>query len=412
MIITKKIGLFLIIGIILRIIIAATAFHPDVKIVDYTQAVILKEHDVNPYQFYSSLSPNDPRKAIYQNVIADHLPLQYWIRIPIEAVTRIFINNKVEDQFLLDTTKLYGTGQLLIHLLTIKFSLILFDILTAFALLLIVDNDQKEKVFILWMFNPMTLWATEAIGQTDILPTLFVAVSLIFLSRKKMNLSALSLGVAAALKNYPFLLAPYFIFWEKDWKKRFQMILLIVLPTLVSIAPYLSSPQFRANALFAPQNGKILYSSLALSGGESVYVTIFSVIILYYLFFSYKKTFKNTLIFCLSTLLVVLAFTHFHIQWFLWVTPFLIILQPLITKEEERLSLIAIITALIFMLFLFEASLQIRLFSPIFPSLQNAKGLAEILSEDRLRTIKDLSASVFAASSLFLIFSLLKKHDD
>lgn len=413
----KKIWWIILLGLILRLIIASISYHPDVGIINFTSAVFLREFNPSPYDFVASLDPQDPRVEIFGKESPDDLPLQYLIRLPLEMIIRPLINTTTEDQFLLDVSNLLGDPRLMLHLLYIKFPLILFDLLLGVLLMQLVSYGLRQRTLLLWMINPITLWATAAIGQVDILPTLFIVLSAVLLSKNeqssstgKLYLAALSLGVGAALKSFPLILAPFLIFSAKGWGERLKLMLLITIPLIVSILPYLSSVIFRQQALFAPQIDKMLYAKIALSGGESLVITVAGLVFFYLIFIcrAQRDRLGKFIAYSVSSLLFVLAFTHFHIQWFLWVTPFLIVYLARGLNLAQLISVVLIFAALLVMLFLFEASLQVRLLAPLIPQLDNARGLAETLSNQQVSFLRDLASSIFAGSVIFFIVSILK----
>lgn len=402
----------IILGLLLRLIIAPITYHPDVKVLSYTSAIFFNEHNLNPYSFVNQLDARDPRKEVFIKELPDDLPLLYFSRTPFDIFLRYLVNEQVEYSFLNDTNSLLGKSELYQYLFFLKFPLIFFDILLGVVLSFVVSPRFRNKALLLWMINPMTLWATAAIGQHDIIPTFFVVLSTFLLQRNRLTSASLSLGLGAAIKSFPFLLAPYLILMGKNWSERIKLSILLVLPYLLSIIPFLSSSEFRQQALFAPQLGKLLYAKIALSGGESIMIVPAILVVLYLLYEQRKKTFANFLAFSTISLMLILAFTHFHIQWFLWITPFLIIYITSGLTLAERLSLAILGGAVVMMLFLFDASLQIRLFSPIFTTLSSAPGLAETLNKTYVDFLKDISATVFSAAAIFFSIRLILSGGD
>lgn len=398
---------FLIIGLILRFLLAAFTFHPDILEIDYTSAIILRGYSLDPYSFYHLLAPNDPRKIIFSSQLPDDLPLQYWIHIPVDFVLRSLVDIQTENQFLSDITPLFGHPQLYLLLLIVKLPLILFDIGIGLTLTLIVPNGLRKKIFLYWMLNPFTLWATEAIGQVDIMPTFFMVLAFYLVYKNKLNLSVVSLGIGGALKSFPFLIAPFFIMTAENWVERIKLVVLLFIPAIMSVIPYLGSREFRTNALFAPQLDKTLYAKIYLSGGEEVFINGVILIVLYLLYLNKKRTFQDVLSYSIIAFLSILAFTHFHIQWIVWVAPLILVRFIEKINESHKISLILLSLSVLVMLFMFESSLQIKLFSPLIPNLNLAKGIAETLRLDQIELIRSFAATIFLGSTIFLSRSLL-----
>ncbi|MBI2596207.1 DUF2029 domain-containing protein [Candidatus Daviesbacteria bacterium] len=402
--ILKKYKWILFLGLIIRLVVASFTFHPDVRNNSIVSTIILREHNLNPYDFADNLKNDDPRKKIYSNEKADDLPLVYWINIPVQFIVRPLVDGNIEYQYLSQIENIFGNPALFIYLLIIKIQFILFDILLGVLLIFLVEDALKKKILFFWMFNPVTIWATAAIGQFDVIPTFFLVLSFYFLERKKIQWASLSLGLAAAIKSFSFLIFPFLVFLANSWRERIKLTLIFLIPWIFSVSPYLGSSGFRHNALLAPQLSKILYSKIALSGGEGILIVPAILIILYLVYLRQKRGAADFMKFSLSALLLVLAFTHFHIQWFLWVTPFLAILLIEDSGNYLKWSIGLLGFSLLLMLFLFEPSLQIKLFAPILPLLSNGTGLAEVLGPDRANSLRDMAATIFGGASIFLVF--------
>lgn len=403
----KKFWWIILLGILIRVVIAAVTFHPDVRNNSIVSTIILREGNLNPYDFANNLKTDDPRKKIYKQEVVDDLPLVYWINIPVQFILRPFVDSNIEYQYLGKIENVFGNPALFIYLLIIKSQLILFDIALGILLTYSVAEKFKKKNLMFWMFNPMTLWATSAIGQFDIIPTFLMALSYYLLTKGSYKWSVFSLGLSAAIKSFAFLIFPFLFFLVKGWKERIKLTIIFLIPWVFSVAPYFGSPGFRQNALFAPQLAKTLYAKIPISGGEAILITPIILAMLYLVYLSQKREALNFLKFSLSTLLLVLTFTHFHIQWFLWVTPFLLIIWVNKLKNALKWSIVLLGISVLIMLFLFEPSLQIRLFAPIFPMLNQMKGLADILGSDRTNFLRDTAATIFAASAIFFSTHLI-----
>lgn len=372
----KKYWYVLLIGFLLKAVVANISFHPDVKIIEFVSNQVWEKGNLNPYEVIDSEKPDD-------------LPLQYWSFLPFTLLDKPLFNSRL-------------------HLLAIKFPLLIYDLLVSWVLLSLTPTGFRKKAAWLWVLNPVSIWVTAAIGQVDIIPVFFVLLSIFLLQKNKSSLAALSLGVGGAIKSFPFLIAPLLIFSQKSWIDRIKTAFLIAIPLLASILPYLPSKAFIRNALLAPQLDKILYARLPLSGGESVYLAIALLIMLYFRFIDRSG---EILVYMLISLLAVLGLTHFHPQWFLWVVPLLLIVYSRFTNTQ-RFSVYLLYISWAATIFLFESSLQVKLFSPIFPSLTQAKGLAEILPGQTLFLLKSLVATSFFAASLYLSLSLFKNSSD
>lgn len=395
----KRYWKILLLGLVIRIILGGITYHPDLKAQIIPSIVIFKFHQLDIYEYANWVTPKE---------MMDKPPLAYLWPVAFQWPFRMFIDDQYEVKFFDNRQSLFGHFPVWLYLLYAKLPLLIFDLLTGVLLTFLVKESQQKKILILWLFNPVTIWATVAIGQVDIYTTFFIALSIYFVKKNNLILSSLALGLGAAIKSSPFLLLPFLLGISKSWKEKLVMVFLTFTPFIISAIPFIHSPKFKENALFAPQMSKSLYTAIPLSGSESLFIVVIALGFIYLLFFSKSRGFYDYITFSLSSLLVVLILTHFHVQWFLWVVPFLLMYFLDKWTNSEKLVVAGFTVSLLMMVFLFDSSLQLKLFAPIYPSLDQAQGLLETLSNDKIVMLRSFSASIFASVSLFLIYRLFK----
>lgn len=363
----KKLWLFLVIGILIRVILAFSTFHPDIQAFNLAGKIVASGNILDLYDFSSE-------KAVF-----NYPPLIYWFHGIFSLIP--FSN--------------YGF---------VKLPYIVFDLLVAYILLkLFSQKDSALLAVSLWIFNPINLYATYMMGQFDIIPTFFTLLSFYFISKDKLNLAALSLGGGIAFKLYPvFLLIP-FLFLGKTFFDKFKLGILAVLPYVLSILPYISSSSFRSTALFANQSSKSLYANIPVSGGESILLFPFS-LILFYLFVWQNKYREFSLSLYLIPLLLFFMFTHFHPQWLIWITPFIIVM--LVEQNFKNLApILLMLVSYLLSLFFFDPSLTVGLFAPLIPVLNGSLSIWEQLGLTMdYNLVRSLLQTIFVAASFFLVF--------
>lgn len=397
MTIIKKFWILLVLGFILRVVIAAFTYHPDLNYQVIATAAYLKGY----------LDPYFGASQVFTGTTLDKSPMTYLLHLTGHLPARILVVEDTEDIFIKNRQQLFGKHQLWLFLIYAKLPFILFDLALGVLLTFLVTQNLKKKVLALWMFNPVAIWTSSAVGQNDIYATFFVVLTLVLL-KKNLILAALAIGFGAAVKSFPFLLIPLLFAYSENFGSKVKLILVAFTPYFLTVLPYLPSYEFRQYALFAPQISKSFFAQIPLSGGESIIIFLTSLAFIYFIYFSQKRTKDDFIPFASAILLVVLSLTHFHIQWFLWVMPFLIIWSINNWRKGVPLAIATLFFSLMLMLFLFEASLQIRLFAPFWPQLNQALGFAEILSSEQLFLLKSFAASIFAAASFFLILRILR----
>lgn len=394
----KKYWLLIILALIIRLLIGSVTFHEDVRASATASFVYLKMQELDPYSRSYNIAPQE---------VLNYLPFSYLLSLPIHQVGRVLVDEETEKTFLVNQNLLLGKPAMWVYLLYVKAPFIIFDIAIGILLSLIVQSRYQTKTLLLWFFNPLSIWVSSAIGQYDIYLIFFLVLSLYFVQKDKLYLAALALGAGAATKSAPFLLLPLLLGLTENFKDRVKMIFLSLIPYIVTVTPYLQSASFRKDGLFAPQMQKIFYANIPLSGGEFILIVPSLVLFFYVIYFLHKREKKDFLYFSIMIFLSLLAFTHFHIQWFLWVTPFLIIFSLNHWDKQVKWSIAGLTASLLGMLFLFESSLQLKLFAPLFPTLGNAKGLHELLQNNQLIFLRSAVASIFFISSLLLVLRLL-----
>ncbi|MCR4305698.1 MAG: glycosyltransferase family 39 protein, partial [Candidatus Daviesbacteria bacterium] len=336
----KKFWIILILGILIRIFLSFATFHPDIQAISVAGKVVSEGNILNLYDFSSA-----------ENVF-NYPPLIYWFF----GLTSLFFGS---------------------NLWLLKLPYLIFDLLVALLLYRLVDPKKALLAFGLWIFNPVNLYATYMMGQFDILPTFFSVLSIYLAFKGKLNLAAVALGVGIAFKLYPvFLVIPLILLGKGLWTK-IKLLILTALPYLVSILPYLSSKSFRSVALFANQSSKSLYAGIPVSGGESILLFPAFLLLFYLLILGLKIKIDLWRLF-LIPLALFFIFTHFHPQWLIWITPFLVLV---LARDQFKniIPVLIILASWIGSLFFFDSSLTLGMFAPIFPALKNTADIWTIL---------------------------------
>jgi len=187
---TKSLWVSLIIAIILRLVISGFTFHPDLSGQVLTSYFFGYKNVFNIYDHLVSLPDTHP---LVQNFgIGDifiYPPLTYFT---LGGFLKFF-SWIIPEKFFLDLmngVSVYTLPNLSFNLILIKLPYLLIDIGMAFGLASLFDEEkQKRWAFLLWLFNPVTFYATFSMGVFDIIPALFTVLSL---SKRKIFIWRLS----------------------------------------------------------------------------------------------------------------------------------------------------------------------------------------------------------------------------
>lgn len=415
----NKYILVLIIGIILRLVLSLITYHSDVQTLTFAGQLISKGNILNFYDYLPNLPQGDQILKVFPTNLLNYPPLVYFL-VSVPATIFLFlINATFQHNFIYNIPQVFGDSTLFLQLLLFKLPYLIYDTIIAILIMKVFQPSQERFLgLLLWMFNPINLYATYMMGQFDIIPTFFVVLSLFLIytrkaaDEKRLLLASLMLGIGAAIKIFPlFFLVPVASI-SNSWKERFKIFIVGFIPYFLSILPFIFSKGFRSTALVASQTLKSLYAQIPVSGGESILLFI-SVLIFIYLVMLKIKT---TEIFIWQRYLVAILpfyiFTHFHPQWFLWVTPILII-ELVKTKFQNLLPLLIMFFSFVGSLFFFDPGLTINLFAPVIPSLYNGPSIWEILKINiDYNFLRSILQSLFVGSALYYLYQYFPKKDE
>lgn len=407
----RNIFIVLFLGIVLRLVLACFTFHPDFIIPHLAGRLILGGNFLNLYDYIANLSLNDPLSKLLPPYPFHYPPLTFAFFGYVSGVLCSVIPDSFHREVIYNLPYVMGSSQFKILLLLFKLAYLPFDIAIAFLLMRFFENGRdKFLAFVLWIFNPPAIYATYMMGQFDILPTFFVVLSLSLLFSRKANmtknlyLASFFLGLGACFKIYPLLFVVPTFLLTKSWKERIISSTIVFGTYFLPLIPFLNSPGFRNSALVAGQTLKSFYAQIPISGGESIilYPTflIFAYLFFYFKPISAKDLWKRFFV----ILLIFFIFTHYHPQWFLWITPFLII--DLVYSRFLHWPLVAIsLFSFVALLFFFEPSLTIGLFSPLYPNLINSPSIWKILGLNLdINFSRSVFQTLFVGGALYYLF--------
>lgn len=370
----NKFWVIIISGILLRLLLSFTTTHQDIQSLIAGGQVVFS-HPITFYDYSSNA------------VVFNYPPLIYWF---FGLFTFIF-------------------GPIAGFL---KVPYLIFDILSGLLLYKLVDSRKALVIFAIWIFNPISIYSTYMMGQFDIIPTFFTILSVYLAAKEKLKLASLALGFGIAFKLYPVFLIIPLVFLAKGFWTRIKLVILSLLPYMVSILPYLPSGSFRQTALFANQSSKSLYASIGVSGGEAILLFPFF-LIFFYLYIASKGVNKESLWkIYLIPLLLFFTFTHYHPQWLIWVTPFLI-LDLGINKFKNLLPILIIVITWFASLFFFDPSLTLGMFAPLFPVLKETADIWTLLNlAPDYNFSRSILQTIFASSAVYLIYNQFSKQEN
>jgi hypothetical protein len=384
-------------------------YHPDIAGQSLSSYFWGFKNITNVYEHLLSLPSNHPLVTNFGvNDIFIYPPLTYFT---LGTFQKIFAFTGLQSflETVMSGVNIYKIQNLSLYLFVLKLPYIFFDFGTAYILYKYFKKQKtKYLAFILWIFNPVTLYATFCMGVFDIIPVFFTVLSAYFLKKNKLVLSALYMGIGIAFKMYPIFLLPFIIFKSNNWINRIKIGIISILPVILTNLPFFFSSAYRY-MVFSPKSQKMFYMEWMLSGAEGIFPFLLILSFLYLLCQNKSLRPKFYISYIFSVFLLLFSVTHYHPQWFIWISPFLII-ELLNYKFKEAWLYVGLLSIYVFIIFTFENSLSVGLFAPLNNSLANFIGTQSIITKATdINILKSYFRSIFAGISLYLTFTHLNK---
>lgn len=224
---------------------------------------------------------------------------------------------------------LIGLPLLYAYLLTI----LVADFCLLLTLRWLLPNRQRLLLLAYWL-SPIIILASYGLGLNDLIPALFLFLSIVFLQKIKLKLAGALLAAAISAKLSMIVALPFFaiyLFNNRALRKRLPNFLASFgLTVLLLVVPYLFSAAGIQMLLGNPEMGKIYQLAIGLAGSISIYVVPLIYLIMLYLAWRVRRLnfdlFQATV--GMAFLLIVLM-TPASPGWFVWCLPFLALYQAM-----------------------------------------------------------------------------------
>ncbi len=321
----KDIKIIFVFTLILRLILAPLFYHPDIKSQNF-HFQFLSQGVVNIYQYINENKQNLPYRDTF-----NYLPLTYIAFGAEQILLRPFL--PVDFFTWLND---WGATQnnypnLFYFMLILKLPYIFFDLGIGYLLYKLYG----KKILSIWLFNPLSLYLIYILANFDIVPVFFSVLSFYFLEKSRNPLAFIFLGIATALKLYPLLFFPFFIFYHPtNIKKIIGNTFSFLLPLIISVFPFIFNPFFIQAFSGSGLTQKITEFKIL---NIPIYPLIYIIILARY-YFSKNKNLERSF---LWLFLAFIVFVNFHPQWLLWFLPF--ILLPISKTKFNTIIFILII---------------------------------------------------------------------
>ncbi|MFH0864262.1 MAG: hypothetical protein V1858_04195 [Candidatus Gottesmanbacteria bacterium] len=405
-IINRGFCFWLIVGLIIRLAVMPFTAHSDMWPQSLAGYLAANQHILNISQYMRD-NPDPQIAGIYAPGFFPYPILALLFFMVRELVFKIFYQMDY-FQFLLGWYGPFLEHPLVnFYIFIWKLPYLIFDLGTAYLLTkFFINQKQKILAFALWMLNPWTIYTTFMFGQCDIIPTFAIVLALLLAYKKQSLLAILTLGLAIAFKSYPLMILPAFcLILSANPLMFIGYFFLGLAPTIISDLPFYSSLPWRQDVLFSFQSQFLTSPAIPAGNGENV--LLFPLIWALILGGTYLAKVKVNSLWavCLAIFLGLFSISYYYPQWVIWMSPFIVIL---LVKNPRLITITGTLFILwLILISLFERSLTIGLFSPLWPALHNIPSFGEAINPIYpALSLKSIIRGLFAAPGLYLIYKL------
>lgn len=348
-----------ILAILIRLLIMPFYFHPDIKTYHY-QASFLRDGIFNIYTYLTNNKDKLPFKEEFV-----YFPLTYFFLGTYQIIAAPVLGSNFDDWLSDASSQSVERIGVFRYLFILKFPYLLFDLTIPFLLIhFLKDIKQKKEIFILWLFNPISIAIIYIFSNIDIIPVTLSLISLLLFKNKRILLSGLILGLAAGFKAYPLLFLPFFLLYTNKYTDLVRLAAVSLGSTILIIALFWSTA-FLNSALISGLTTRIAFPGIGLGFGESLMVAVLLLSGLFLMGLTENGKRLNNVWLCMFLVLLLLfSSIHFHIQWLLWIMPFLVLFYSS-NKRLGKISFVWLILAFMIPLLYDDKSMSISLLSVV-----------------------------------------------
>lgn len=398
----NKILLWLLFGILVRIIIMPFAFHGDLLLKYWEANALLGTH------YQNVQSPNLLIEAITILSISSFTPIQQFLSL----IDGSSLTASIYWLPVLDSIYIFRTIFLL------KLPYLFIDILISVLFLHIFSNKIKcgLRAYKFWIFNPIIIFAVYVFGRFEVIAIFFILLCIYLLKENHTILAALSLGLAIYSRYYALLILPLFlILFCRTWKEKLKITTLILAPLIAyNVLTYSQSGTFISYYFFSSHFADYLLGmkfQIWEAPNQSIFIFViaYSFILLYVY---YREKSDNPIVdftaYSLIIFLLMYSTSLFHPQYFAWFIPFLAVYWGY-TNENSLIGLFCLqVICFIFYTFYWGQSLATFMFASINPSvLIVLPSPLELIDQVYPGlTFLNIMRSVFSAVLLFMVLKI------
>lgn len=366
------------------LIIAPITYHPDTKLVLY-YSTLGNEKVWNIYKYLNENIDNAPK--------FHYPPMNYWVVKSELPMVKLVGGSGI--------VKWLGTGSNIAFLdkdifrynLASKLPLIIMILITGFVIYKIsiksgLSENKARLVSLIWYLNPITLYSGIVMGQNDILAITPFIIGWYYYFDYPV-LAFLFFGLASSVKSFPLIwaIALAGVYPTKNWFKKIFFGLIPIIFYLITILPFIKYDYFVKDVMNSGLAMRMFELLFHIGSGFSIPIVPLLLILVTLIGIKNNlgTNFSGLATLLLTINLVILGFSNFNPQWFIWIMPFLSIL---LIKKSVFWNFFLISLALIGIVLLFDDKfLYWGLVSPINHNLINLPFVSEIFTKMNINVL-------------------------
>ena len=275
---------------------------------------------------------------------------------------------------------------------------------------IVLKSGKSEKyanrALLIWLINPITLYSAVIMGQNDILAMFPFVLGLMYFYDRPW-VAFLLFGLAGSIKSYPLIWALMlaFTYPKINYSKKIMLAFVPIICYVIPMLPFLKFQYFKESVINSGLAMRMFEGVIDIGFGDKLLIVPTILIALLLIAAKNKLSLKleSLVMMLMTSTLVILGFTHFHPQWFIWMMPFVAIYM---SDKDDWWWLAMIFVALLGIIFLFDDKyLYWGLMSPMNNGLINLPYLSEILvaAGVDVQMLNNLCHSVIAGVGIYWV---------
>ncbi|MBI4498409.1 MAG: DUF2029 domain-containing protein [Chloroflexi bacterium] len=405
-------GLWLLLGVGLRVLVMPTAAYGDLHAIAYALHLLPYNGVWDVYAALHNLPEAENPVAWMGTDFFPYPPLTYYLLGGAMLLLRPLYGDAFSAAVSSPFPQFVAQPGIFLWLTLYKLPFLVADLAMAFLLTACFSAPaQKRLAFRLWMLNPVPIIAAYLFGQFDLLPAVLVLAAYLAVLRGWPVAGAVALGLGAGFKSYPLLLLPlYALVVGRSWQQRGGYGLAGLAAFALTLLPVLGSPVALKVIFGSDPSRRVLQAGIPL--GENLGNVGTAYLVLLFLTVLALHAWRTALgrpelvgRYFLAVLLLTYGFAFSHLQWFTWSVPFLVldwVRQPANRPAHAVLYLAALLVGLSWQVGPF-----LEFFLPVSPDLARAlPSLSELV--EPIMPIGDAAniwRSAFAGAALYWTYT-------